>query len=109
MVRVDLLRLAALLSLLPAEERKSGVLVVDDRREPLPREPFAARLVDARHAPLPTWTLGQGSPWPPASSKPPPLPSADAERVRLAEEKRARKAAKLEALAAKGAIRKAGA
>lgn len=47
--------------------------------------------------------------YPAAPSTPRALPAADAERVRLADEKRCRKAAKLEALAAKGAIRKAGA
>jgi hypothetical protein len=41
-------------------------------------------------------------------SAPQPLSPAAAERVRLADEKRARKAAKLEATAAKGAIRRAG-
>lgn len=44
----------------------------------------------------------------PYSSGPSELPPAAAERVRLATELRARRAAKLERLAANGAIRRAG-
>lgn len=93
MARVDLMRLAALLSLLPPEERRSCPIQLEAPRE-VPRRELPPR--------APGW-------WPvDPSREPKPVPVV-VERMRAAEAKRARKAAKLEALAAKGAIRKAGA
>jgi hypothetical protein len=90
MTRVDLLRLAAVLSLLPPEEQRSGPVYFEPPRES-PRRELPPR--------PPGW-------WPVDSALPPKNLGPVVERVRAAQAKRARKAAKLEALAAKGAIRR---